>query len=174
MRVESAETQDYVSGLQGLEELGPAEIEELSFVPSAVSEPRWVLHMCDNKCNHEGFRFYQLAAVVTEGGGAAHTINLCKQCYIERRQKQGEQPVTAARWREREMMEALIAAASRLRTASGGSPQGMVSSSVMAGVRLVAASTNRVLVIQNRMHGSPRALLRRLSQVYLKKVAKVL
>ena len=25
-------------------------VEELNFVPSAVSEPRWSLHMCDNRC----------------------------------------------------------------------------------------------------------------------------
>ena len=34
------------------------------------------------------------------GLSKAHTINLCEQCYNERRQKQGEQPVKAARWRE--------------------------------------------------------------------------
>ena len=44
-RVESADTQDYLSGQQGLEELGQEEIEELSFVPSAVSEPQLALHM---------------------------------------------------------------------------------------------------------------------------------
>ena len=55
--------QDHVSGQQGFEELGQEEIEELSFVPGAVSEPRWVLHMCDNKCREEGFKFFQLAAM---------------------------------------------------------------------------------------------------------------
>ena len=39
IRVESAETQDYVSEQQGLDET-----ELLSFIPSAVSEPRWALH----------------------------------------------------------------------------------------------------------------------------------
>ena len=39
-------------------------------------------------------------AVVTEEGGAAHTINSCKQCENERRLKQGDQPVKAAQWRE--------------------------------------------------------------------------
>ena len=68
---------------QGLEELGQEEIEALSFVPSAVSEPQWALQMCDNKCREEGFEFFQLAAIVTEEG-AAHTINLCKQCYNEK------------------------------------------------------------------------------------------
>ena len=58
--MKSAETEEHVSGL---EELGQEEIEELSFVPSAVSEPRWVLHMCDNKCREEGFKCFQLAAM---------------------------------------------------------------------------------------------------------------
>ena len=85
-RVESAETQDYVSAPpltscmeQTMED--EEEMEELSFVPSAVSEPRWALHICDNKCREKGFTFFQVAAVVSQEGGAAHTINLCKQCY---------------------------------------------------------------------------------------------
>ena len=52
-------------------------MEELSFVPSAVSEPRWALHMCYNK----GFKFFEIAAIVSEGGGAAHTITFCRHCY---------------------------------------------------------------------------------------------
>ena len=78
VRTESADTQD-VSRQQRLEEIDTEEMEEVRFVPSAVSEPRWVVHMCD-KCNEEGYKIYQLAGIVTEGG-AAHTINLCKQCY---------------------------------------------------------------------------------------------
>ena len=68
-------------------------MEELSFVPSAVSEPRWALHMCDNKCSIEGFKFYQLAVIVTEEGGASRSINLCKPCYIVMRLKGGEREV---------------------------------------------------------------------------------
>ena len=79
IRVESAETQDNVSGQQGLEEIDIKEMEGLSFIPSAVSEPRWALYMCDYKCNKEGSTFFQLAAIVTEGGGAAHTVNLRRQ-----------------------------------------------------------------------------------------------
>ena len=75
------------------------EMEELSFVPSAVSEPRWALHICDNKCREKGFTFFQVAAIVSQEGGAAHTINLCKQCYNERRLKPGEEEVTASKWR---------------------------------------------------------------------------
>ena len=36
-------------------------------------------------------KFFQIAAIVTGEGGAAHTINLCKTCYNERRLKQGEE-----------------------------------------------------------------------------------
>ena len=75
------------------------EMEELSFVPSAVSEPRWALHICDNKCREKGFTFFQVAAIVSQEGGAAHTINLSKQCYNERRLKPGEEEVTASKWR---------------------------------------------------------------------------
>ena len=42
-RAESAETQDHVSGQQGLEELGQEETEELGFYPpNAVGEPQWL------------------------------------------------------------------------------------------------------------------------------------
>ena len=66
--------------------------EGLGFLPSAVSEPQCALYTCDNKCREESFKFFQLVAVVTEEGGAAHTIDMCKQCYNEGRLKQGEQP----------------------------------------------------------------------------------
>ena len=74
-------------------------MEELSFIPSAVIDPRRALHICDNKCEVEGFKFYQLVAIVTNGG-KARTINLCKQCYSVERLKQGERRVTASKWRE--------------------------------------------------------------------------
>ena len=86
IRVESAETQDYVSEPQEM---------EFSFFPSAVNEPRWAVHMCDNKCNKEGNKFYQLAAIVVEGG-AAHTINPCKQCCNVMWMKRGERTMTAS------------------------------------------------------------------------------
>ena len=44
IRVESAETQDYVSGQQGFVDLCQEEAEELGLVSSAVSEPEWALH----------------------------------------------------------------------------------------------------------------------------------
>ena len=54
------------------------DMEELSLIPSALNEPRWTLHICDNKCRKEDFKFYQLVTVVTEEGGPTHTKNLCK------------------------------------------------------------------------------------------------
>ena len=74
VRTESAEMQDDVSRQQGVEEIDAEEMEELSFIPSAVSEPRWALHMCYNKCNEESNKFYQLAAIVTEGRAARQPV----------------------------------------------------------------------------------------------------
>ena len=101
IRVESAETQDYVSAHpltscmeQKMEAEDEKDMEELSFVPSAVREPRWTLHMCDCQCGEEGFEFFETAAIATE-----HAINLCKQCYNIRRVKEGEEEVTGSKWR---------------------------------------------------------------------------
>ena len=99
-REELVETQDYVLARpltscteQKMEVEDEKNMEELSFVTRA---PRWALHMCDNNCKERGFKFFQIAAVVSEEGGAAHTINLCRNCYNERRVKQGETEVTGA------------------------------------------------------------------------------
>ena len=59
------------------------EAEELAFVPSALSEPRGPIYWCDNRCSEKGIRYWQIAAMVVEGGGEAYTINLCQQCYNE-------------------------------------------------------------------------------------------
>ena len=50
-RVELAETQGCVLELHWIEEENSEEIEALSFIPGAVTEPRWASHMCDNKCS---------------------------------------------------------------------------------------------------------------------------
>ena len=60
------------------------DMEELRFIPGAVSESQWSLHCATTK----------LVAIVTQGGGKACTINLCKQCYGERQLKEGERRVT--------------------------------------------------------------------------------
>ena len=48
----------------------------------------------DMKCRAKSFKFSEIAAIVSQEGGA-HTINLnpCKKCYNERRAKQGEAEV---------------------------------------------------------------------------------
>ena len=62
VRKESAETQDYVS-CQDTEVDDDKSLEDVGFVPSAVSDsggwrkPIRVKHMCDKKCNEEGFKF---------------------------------------------------------------------------------------------------------------------
>ena len=56
------------------------------------------LHTRDNKCKEKGFKFFEIAAIVMEEGGAAHTIDLCWRCYGGRRLTRGEKEVTAAKW----------------------------------------------------------------------------
>ena len=58
IRVESAETQDYVSGQQGFVDLCQEEAEELGLVSSAVSEPEWALHLCDNNAEKKASSFF--------------------------------------------------------------------------------------------------------------------
>ena len=102
IRVESAKTQEYVSAFplaicMKQKNGGGEEMDELSFVPSAVSDPRWALHMWNNKCREKGFQFFQIAAIVSKERDAAHTLNLCWTCHTERRLKQGEEDVAACR-----------------------------------------------------------------------------
>ena len=86
-----------------MERRSQEEVEVMGFVPSAENEPLCALHLCDNGCMEQGFKYFQIAAIVSEEGGAVHTFNVCTHCYKERRVKRGEQPVKAAQWRE--MME---------------------------------------------------------------------
>ena len=65
---------------------------------STVSEPHWALHMCDNKCRAKGFKFFEIAAVVSDGG-AAHTNNLCRDCYGGSRVEEGEAQVKGVKLR---------------------------------------------------------------------------
>ena len=100
IRVESEETQDYVMERRSCGYPSQEEVEEIGCVPSVVSEPLWALYLCDNECSEQGFKYFQLVAIVSEEGGAVRTVNLCKQCCNERRVQQGKQPVKAAQWRE--------------------------------------------------------------------------
>ena len=63
----------------------------------AVGEPRWALRMCDHQGRSKGLKLFEVVAIVTEG--AAHTINLCRNCYNERRAKQGEAEVNGVCWK---------------------------------------------------------------------------
>ena len=71
------ETQDYASERRRCEDLEQGEAEELGFVPSAVSEPLWALHTCENKCSEQGCKVFQLAAIVTAEGGRQFTQSTC-------------------------------------------------------------------------------------------------
>ena len=51
-------------------------MEELSFVPNAVSDPCTCL-----TSRAKGFKFFEIAVIVSEEGGAAHTIDLCRNCH---------------------------------------------------------------------------------------------
>ena len=65
IRVESSETQDYV---REATDLSQEEVEEISFVPSAISIPQKPLFRCDNRCIEKTLSFWQLASVVIKEG----------------------------------------------------------------------------------------------------------
>ena len=62
------------------------------FVPSAVSEPLWTLHLC-------GQRMQRTGLLRTSARGCCVVRKWCCSCCNERRVQQGEQPVKAAQWR---------------------------------------------------------------------------
>ena len=105
-RKESADTKEYESCQQNGMEVDEEEgMEDLTFVPSAVSdwagwhEPLRVKYMCDQKCNKEGFKFYDIAAILVEDDGKPHTINLCRNCYSPRLAERNESVVTNVKWK---------------------------------------------------------------------------
>ena len=42
-----------------------------------------VIYWCDNRCSEKAVWYWQIASMVVEEGGEAHTINLCQQCCNE-------------------------------------------------------------------------------------------
>ena len=62
------------------EDFSQREVEEIGFMPSALSEPRGAIHWCDNRCSEKSFRFNQISEMSTEEGGEARIVNLCKLC----------------------------------------------------------------------------------------------
>ena len=74
------------------EDFSQREVEEIGFVPSALSEPRGAIHWFDGRCCDHGFRFNRIVEMTTEEGGEARTVKLCKLCCNERQIWQGKQP----------------------------------------------------------------------------------
>ena len=81
VRKESAETQEYESCQQNGTEVDRDEgMEELSFVPSAVSDTAgW--HERDKKCTKEGLKFSDTTPILVEDERRPHAINFCMECY---------------------------------------------------------------------------------------------
>ena len=94
-RVEPEETQDYVRETLAI---GQEEAEEMGFVPSALGI-RGYIYVCDNRCSDKAILYWQIASVVVEGGGEAHTVNLCQQCYNERLEQQGKPRQKLWQWK---------------------------------------------------------------------------
>ena len=97
LRVESEETQDHVRETLAI---GQGEAEDIGFVPSARGEPRGPVYWCDNRCSEKAIRYWQIASIIDEEGGEAHTIILCQQGYNEKLAQQGKQPLKLWQWRE--------------------------------------------------------------------------
>ena len=47
----------------------------------------------------KSFKFFEIAGIVSKKGGAAHTINFCRNCYNARRLKHGEEEAIGVQWR---------------------------------------------------------------------------
>ena len=84
----SAVTQEYESCQQNDMEVDKDEgMVELSFIPSAVSgsaawrEPLRAKNMCEKKCNKEGLKFHDIAAILVEDDAKPPSMNLCLNCY---------------------------------------------------------------------------------------------
>ena len=77
-----------VGGPWTLKSISPEEAEVLTFVPSAIGEPRGAIYFCDNRCSEKSVRYWQFASVVVEGGEEARTGNFSQQCFNERQVQQ--------------------------------------------------------------------------------------
>ena len=56
-------------------------------------------YFCDNRCSEKAVRCWQIASVVVEQGGEAHTIILCQQCCNERLVQQGKPRLKLWQWK---------------------------------------------------------------------------
>ena len=94
IRVESEETQDYVSEAKSTEQ---EEMEERIFVPSVPQKP---LFRCDNQCSEKTLSCWQLASVVVAEGDEACTTTVCQKCFSEHLQARGEKPLSNVQLRQ--------------------------------------------------------------------------
>ena len=60
IRVESEEIQDFV---REAKDLSQEEVEEINFVPSAISVPQKPLFRCENRCSEKDPQFLALTKV---------------------------------------------------------------------------------------------------------------
>ena len=59
----------------------------------------FVVYWCDSPCSEKATKYWQIASMVIEEGGEAHTIILRQQCYNEKLAQQGKQPLKLWQWR---------------------------------------------------------------------------
>ena len=90
IRVESEETQDYVRETLVISQ---EEAEEWASCQAPLRRP---IYWCDSE---KAIRYWQVASMVVEEGGEAHTIKKCQQCYNEKLAQQGKQPLKLWQWR---------------------------------------------------------------------------
>ena len=97
IRVESEETQDHVREAMHLSQ---EQVEEISFVPSAISISPKPMFRCDNRCSEKTLSFWQTASVVIKDGEESYTTNVCQQCYNKTLVTRGDKPLTKWQWYE--------------------------------------------------------------------------
>ena len=89
MRKESADTQEYAL-YQDMEVYDDKSLEEMGFVPSAVSD------LATRSAPKRASSFFDIAAILVEDDVKPHTIKLCGNCWNHRLTGSGETEVTEA------------------------------------------------------------------------------
>ena len=75
-------------------------MEELSFVPSAISVPQKMIFRCDNQCSEKTLSLWQFSSVVMREGEESDTANMCQMCHNDSVKAKGEKTLTNWPWRE--------------------------------------------------------------------------
>ena len=94
--VGSEETQDYVREAKSTDQ---QEVEELSFVSSAISVPQEMIVRCD-QCSEETLSFWEFAPVAIRESEESYTTDICEKCYNGSPRAKGEKPLTNWQCRE--------------------------------------------------------------------------